>query len=59
MGRRFAAMGAAMCARVGVIAALETICAPDTALAVVYVAIGAGASLAANYMLSRFWVFKR
>jgi len=52
-------LGLAFCVRVGVIAALEAVRAPDLAITPVYVGAGAGASLCVNYLLSRFWVFHR
>lgn len=60
LARNLVSSIAAFTTRVTVIAILEGIATPDsTFLAAAYIAAGAGASLAVNYTLNRFWVFSR
>ena len=57
--RNIAALLAAFSTRVGVIAAMEAVHDPGATLAAAYVGIGAAASLTVNFLLNRFWVFRK
>lgn len=60
LARNLFASGAALACRVAVVFMLETLHAPESAiLAGGYVIAGAGASFTTNYLLNRFWVFRR
>lgn len=58
MGRNFLAQSAALATRITIIAILEAIHDPGTALAAAYILAGAGCSLTVNFLLNRFWVFR-
>lgn len=58
MGRTFLANFLAFWARVGLIAALEALYAPDALLGTVYYGMGAAASFTINYLAGRLWIFR-
>lgn len=54
----FLVLAAAFTGRVGAIAILETLRAPDTPLALLYFAIGVAASFSINFFANKLWVFR-
>jgi len=59
MAKNLIVLACAFTARVGVIAALETLHPPDSLLAALYILAGAGVSFSMNYLANRAWVFAR
>lgn len=59
LGANFAVLMAAGAVRVGVIALLESLRAPEGIWVSVYFAAGVGCSFTTNFVLNRFFVFKR
>lgn len=59
MGGNLAVLVAAGAVRVGIIALLETLRAPEGLWVSVYFGIGVACSFTANFLLNRFFVFRR
>jgi putative flippase GtrA len=57
--RNLAVLALSLATRVGSIAVMEFVHPPEGLLAPVYICVGAGLSFTVNFLVNRFWVFKK
>lgn len=57
--RNLATLALSLATRVSSIAVMESLLPPEGLLATLYICIGAGLSFTVNFLVNRFWVFRK